>query len=121
MLANISSSKTRPAGLHRHKDPNATRVAPTILLPSDTRPPGNVADSSIYYKIGRPYRAGSKFDECLDVFRAVFLEPFYEYVDEHLDDQQRQELVGQAEDQLDHCSTRHRNRYDLGINSGVLM
>lgn len=48
----------------------------------------DVADSSIYHKIGRPYRAGLKFDECLDVFRAVFLEPFYEYVDEHLDDQQ---------------------------------
>jgi hypothetical protein len=29
-----------------------------------------------------------KADEMLDVFRTVYLEPFYEYVDEHIDDQQ---------------------------------
>jgi len=38
--------------------------------------------------LGMTYGAGGKFDECLDVFRATFLEPFYEYLDEHIDDQQ---------------------------------
>ena len=33
------------------------------------------------------YHAGGKAD-CLEKIRDVFLEPFYEYVDEHLDDQQ---------------------------------
>ena len=34
------------------------------------------------------YRAGGNAHECLEKVRDVFLEPFYEYVDEHLDDQQ---------------------------------
>jgi hypothetical protein len=29
-----------------------------------------------------------KADEMLDVFRSLYLEPFYEYIDEHIDDQQ---------------------------------
>lgn len=29
----------------------------------------------------------SEYNESLDIFRADFLEPFYEYIDEHLDDQ----------------------------------
>lgn len=39
-------------------------------------------------KIGRLYSHGSKYDEMLDRLREVFLEPFYEYLDEHIDDQQ---------------------------------
>jgi hypothetical protein len=38
--------------------------------------------------IGMLYGAGGKYDECLDTLRSVFLEPFYEYLDEHIDDQQ---------------------------------
>jgi hypothetical protein len=34
------------------------------------------------------YRQGSKYDEVLDRARETFLEPFYEYLDEHIDDQQ---------------------------------
>ena len=38
---------------------------------------------------GKVYRvSSSKFDDHLDRMREVFLEPFYEYVDEHIDDQQ---------------------------------
>ncbi len=38
---------------------------------------------------GRVYHVGSnKLDDHLDRMREVFLEPFYEYVDEHIDDQQ---------------------------------
>jgi hypothetical protein len=36
----------------------------------------------------RVYRVGSKYDEVLDRARETFLEPFYEYLDEHIDDQQ---------------------------------
>ncbi len=40
-------------------------------------------------KLSRTYHLGtSKYDEMLDQFREIFLEPFYEYVDEHIDDQQ---------------------------------
>ena len=39
--------------------------------------------------LARVYRLpGNKLDEYLDRMREVFLEPFYEYVDEHIDDQQ---------------------------------
>ncbi len=38
---------------------------------------------------GRIYHVGgNKLDDYLDRMREVFLEPFYEYVDEHIDDQQ---------------------------------
>lgn len=39
-------------------------------------------------EIGTLYGADGNFNECLDAVRAVFLEPFYEYLDEHIDDQQ---------------------------------
>jgi len=38
--------------------------------------------------VGSLYSHASKYDEMLDRFREVFLEPFYEYIDEHIDDQQ---------------------------------
>ena len=34
------------------------------------------------------YHASGNAHECLEKIRDVFLEPFYEYIDEHLDDQQ---------------------------------
>lgn len=40
-------------------------------------------------KLSRAYHFGSsKYDEMLDQLREMFLEPFYEYLDEHIDDQQ---------------------------------
>jgi hypothetical protein len=38
--------------------------------------------------LGNAYGATGKVADYLDVMRTVFLEPFYEYVDEHIDDQQ---------------------------------
>jgi hypothetical protein len=38
--------------------------------------------------IGSNYGARGDYSEHLDMFRAIFLEPFYEYIDEHIDDQQ---------------------------------
>jgi len=40
------------------------------------------------YKIGSKYRGNSEPAEKLDIVRELFLESFYEYIDEHLDDQQ---------------------------------
>lgn len=37
--------------------------------------------------IGHAYSTGGHGDECLDAFRSVFVEPLYDYIDEHLDDQ----------------------------------
>lgn len=39
-------------------------------------------------ELGMNYGGSGKGDDCLDTVRSIFLEPFYEYVDEHLDDQQ---------------------------------
>jgi hypothetical protein len=39
-------------------------------------------------RFGSLYSPASKYDEMLDRVREIFLEPFYEYVDEHIDDQQ---------------------------------
>jgi hypothetical protein len=38
--------------------------------------------------LGNAYGATGKVADYLDAMRTVFLEPFYEYVDEHIDDQQ---------------------------------
>jgi hypothetical protein len=40
------------------------------------------------HKIGRLYSHESQYDAMLDRLREVFLEPFCEYIDEHIDDQQ---------------------------------
>ncbi len=40
------------------------------------------------FKIGMKYCLSTKRSDHLEVVRDVFLEPFYEYVDEHIDDQQ---------------------------------
>jgi len=37
--------------------------------------------------IGRKYSHETKYDDCIDYFNKLFLEPFYEYLDEQLDDQ----------------------------------
>jgi hypothetical protein len=50
-----------------------------------------IADQSgedMIYKIGIKYSGTSEPAERLDVVRELFLESFYEYIDEHLDDQQ---------------------------------
>ncbi len=40
-------------------------------------------------KLSRAYHFGSsKYDDMLDQLREMYLEPFYEYLDEHIDDQQ---------------------------------
>ena len=41
----------------------------------------------IEFGIGHNYTTASKHDEALDSFRAMFVEPLYEYLDEQLDDQ----------------------------------
>lgn len=41
----------------------------------------------IEWNIGGSYRTSRHMSEMLDVFRDLFLEPFYEYIDEQLDDQ----------------------------------
>ena len=46
------------------------------------------SDEDIIFKIGMKYRPSTKRNDHLELVREVFLEPFYEYVDEHLDDQQ---------------------------------
>lgn len=45
------------------------------------------ADISNYYQFARPFGRASNHDEAIETVRDIFLEPFYEYVDEHLDDQ----------------------------------
>mgnify|MGYP006954410592 CR=1 FL=1 len=52
-----------------------------------------VADTQDQYMqklttLGRIYGAENKFDEHVEKIRDLFLEPFYEYIDEHIDDQQ---------------------------------
>jgi hypothetical protein len=47
-------------------------------------------DSRFYFHLTSPYRGitkGSNISDALEAIRDVFLEPFYEYVDEQLDDQ----------------------------------
>lgn len=36
--------------------------------------------------IGFRYDHNSEYEKCLDIFRDIFLDPFYEYIDEQLDD-----------------------------------
>jgi hypothetical protein len=55
-----------------------------LLLKKFADDPENISPLDL----GMSYGAGGKLDECLDTLRSVFLEPFYEYIDEHLDDQQ---------------------------------
>ena len=45
-------------------------------------------DKDLVLNVALHYHAGGNAHECLEKVRDVFLEPFYEYVDEHLDDQQ---------------------------------
>ena len=45
-------------------------------------------DHRLIINVACHYRASGKAHECLEKIRDVFLEPFYEYIDEHLDDQQ---------------------------------
>ena len=45
-------------------------------------------DYQLVLNVALNYHAGGKARDCLEKIRDVFLEPFYEYVDEHLDDQQ---------------------------------
>ena len=45
-------------------------------------------DKDLVLSVALHYHAGGNAHECLEKVRDVFLEPFYEYVDEHLDDQQ---------------------------------
>jgi hypothetical protein len=45
-------------------------------------------DNQFVVNVASNYHAGGKGRDCLEKIRDVFLEPFYEYVDEHLDDQQ---------------------------------
>jgi hypothetical protein len=45
-------------------------------------------DKELALNVAMHYHAGGKARDCLEKIRDVFLEPFYEYVDEHLDDQQ---------------------------------
>lgn len=48
----------------------------------------DLAESNKHFAMyARPYRQFSKYDEAMETLREVFLEPFYEYVDEQLDDQ----------------------------------
>ena len=44
------------------------------------------SDIGNFYQVARPFGRASKHDEAVETVREVFLEPFYEYVDEHLDD-----------------------------------
>jgi hypothetical protein len=46
------------------------------------------ADESSIVNIAYIYHAAGNGHECLEAIRDMFLEPFYEYIDEHLDDQQ---------------------------------
>ena len=41
----------------------------------------------IEYNVGRRYTSGTSYDEGLEAFRDIFLEPFYDYLDERIDDQ----------------------------------
>lgn len=45
-------------------------------------------DPNTILRLGQAYGATGTLDEHLEMVRTVFLEPFYEYVDEHIDDQQ---------------------------------
>ncbi len=45
-------------------------------------------DNQFVVNVALNYHASGKGRDCLEKIRDVFLEPFYEYVDEHLDDQQ---------------------------------
>lgn len=43
-------------------------------------------DDSIEINVGQCYSHESKFNDILESFRDIFLEPFYDYLDEHLDE-----------------------------------
>ena len=45
-------------------------------------------NNNLVMRIGYNYNATGNAQECLEAIRDVLLEPFYEYIDEHLDDQQ---------------------------------
>lgn len=47
----------------------------------------NANNANRLISIGHNYRRVSKFHEAIETVREVFIEPFYEYVDENLDDQ----------------------------------
>ena len=47
----------------------------------------NNNNPTIFLTLARQYGPSSKISEALETFRDVFLEPFYEYLDESLDDQ----------------------------------
>src|SRR3989344_2037289 len=44
-------------------------------------------EENLENSIGRSYTGDSKISENLDTFRSMFLEPLYDYLDEHIDDQ----------------------------------
>lgn len=44
-------------------------------------------DQRIEVRVGHLYTRGTQYTEHLDAYRSLFLEPFYEYLDEQLDDQ----------------------------------
>ncbi len=43
--------------------------------------------TNLIHTVARPFDGSTNYEDCLNVFREVFLEPFYEYVDENLDDE----------------------------------
>ncbi|MCH7500528.1 MAG: hypothetical protein IH886_11055 [Nitrospinae bacterium] len=44
-------------------------------------------DDHMEVKIGRIYSKATNYNEMLEPYKEIFLEPLYEYIDEHLDDQ----------------------------------
>ena len=66
---------------------NRSRVSGDGLLPPEEDRRG-ARQRDLVLNIALHYHAGGKAQDCLEKVRDVFLEPFYEYVDEHLDDQQ---------------------------------
>lgn len=45
------------------------------------------SEESLEHTIGRIYAGAARVSENLDAFRSMFLEPLYDYLDEHIDDQ----------------------------------
>jgi hypothetical protein len=70
-------------GLYGETDVEAAAMGYLLLVKYAQDPDRNGVEH-----IGRFFGGGSKYDEMLDRLREAFLEPLYEYIDEHIDDQQ---------------------------------
>lgn len=64
-------------------------------------------DAQQEISVGRSYARASEHDECLELFKDIFIEPLYEYIDEQLDDQRA--VLGLLRRYKHHCEWFRRS------------